>query len=263
MEKRVRSPNYPALSLPEALEKVRMVFERQHTHGAPREVVVKSMGYAGINGASATAISALHKFGLLEGRGDEVRISDRAMRYLNPMSEAEREEAIRAAAYEPVLYRELSEKFPGRLPSEDVLRSYLIRNGFGPGAVSGIILGYRQTMELVDRPEGAYDSAQAITEPERAMPSPSPVSSAPAQAGAPMTILDIKGNLRSLGRLDFPSGGFVQIVFSGAVDEEDALDGVDTLVNWTRKQLAKRTGDVERAPRRDIGDGEIDGEQDA
>src|SRR5271155_5888309 len=117
MDKRVRSPNYPSLSLPEALEKVKLVYERQHTYGAPREVVVKSMGYNGINGASATAISALHKYGLLEGRGEEVRVSDRAMRYLNPMSDEERAEAIRDAAFEPTLFRELSEKFPGRLPN--------------------------------------------------------------------------------------------------------------------------------------------------
>src|SRR6185312_6437688 len=155
MDKRVRSPNYPALSLPEALEKVKLVFEHQHNYGAPREVVVKSMGYTGINGASATAISALHKYGLLEGRGDEVRVSDRAMRYLNPMSDAERAEAIREAAFAPALYRELSEKFPGRLPSEEVLRSFLIRNGFSPAAVSGVILSYRQTMELVEGGGGA------------------------------------------------------------------------------------------------------------
>ena len=36
MEKRVRSPSYPALSLPDAVVKVSMLYKSQHTHAAPR-----------------------------------------------------------------------------------------------------------------------------------------------------------------------------------------------------------------------------------
>src|SRR5665213_535998 len=100
-----------------------MIFSNQHTHGAPREVVAKSMGYNSLNGASATSISALVKYGLLDGRGDEIRISDRTMRILHPQSAEEKASALREAAGEPVLFRELAEKFPGRMPSEEILRN--------------------------------------------------------------------------------------------------------------------------------------------
>src|SRR5438445_9958319 len=116
MDKRHRSPNYPAISLPEAISKVTAVYQSLHTHGAPREVVAKGMGYNSLNGASATAISALHKYGLLERSGDEVKVSERALRILHPHSLTEKAQAIREAAREPQLFGELAERFPGRLP---------------------------------------------------------------------------------------------------------------------------------------------------
>src|ERR1700733_12477276 len=98
MDKRVRSPNYPALSLPDALVKVASVYRELHTHAAPREVIAKAMGYSGLSGASATAVSALHKYGLLERVGnEEVRVSERAMRIMHPHSPDEKAKAVREA----------------------------------------------------------------------------------------------------------------------------------------------------------------------
>src|SRR5438309_12108284 len=101
MEKRIRSPNYPAVSLPDAIDKVTALYRNLHTHSAPREVVAKGMGYNSLNGASATTISALHKYGLLERNGDEIKVSERALRILHPHSPEERASAIRDAASQP------------------------------------------------------------------------------------------------------------------------------------------------------------------
>lgn len=158
MDKRLRSPNYPALSLPDAIEKVTALYRLQHTHSAPREVAVKSMGYNSLNGASATAISALHKYGLLERIGDEVKISDRAMRILHPHSPEERAQAVNEAAYEPPLFAELRERFPGQMPSDDLLRNYLVRKGFAPGALTAVMSAYRETSEIAAREERLHDS---------------------------------------------------------------------------------------------------------
>jgi hypothetical protein len=128
VDKRIRSPNYPALGLPEAVEKVAAIYRNIHTHASSREVVAKAMGYTGLNGASATAVSALHKFGLLEGRGDEIKVSERAMRIMHPQSQTERTEAIREAAVLPPLFAELRGRFPGRHPNDDLLRNFLLRN---------------------------------------------------------------------------------------------------------------------------------------
>src|SRR5262249_6738441 len=124
----------------------------------PREVAVRGMGYNSLNGASATAISALHKYGLLDRVGDEVKISDRALRILHPESPEERGEAILEAAREPSLFGELAERFPGRMPSDDLLRNYLIRHGFAPAAVTAVIVAYRETSEIAARESALHDS---------------------------------------------------------------------------------------------------------
>jgi hypothetical protein len=246
MEKRVRSPNYPAFGLPEAIKKIEALYKAQHTHGAPRDVVATGLGYNGLNGASATSISALGKFGLLERHGEDYRVSERAMRILHPHSASEKAEAIREAAFLPPLFQELADKFPGRLPGEEVLRNYLIRNGFAPGAVASVILAYRETMELVAEEGGAYDS-QPIThslEPTMSIAAASPPLVAPpaAQPSVVLSALALKGNERSLGRLDFDGGGFVQIIVGGDVETLDALEAVDNLASWARLQASKRSG---------------------
>ena len=154
MEKRVRSPNYPALSLVEALDKVAGIYRQIHNHAGPREVIAKAMGYAGLNGASATAISALHKYGLLERSGEEIKVSDRAMRIMHPHAPAERAEAIRQAAFEPQLFAELNERFPDHMPNDELLRNYLVRKGFAPAALTAVISAYRDTSDMVERELG-------------------------------------------------------------------------------------------------------------
>src|SRR5262249_12421477 len=153
------------MSLPTAIEKTEVLYRNQHTHSAPREVAVKSMGYNSLNGASATAISALHKYGLLERIADEVKVSDRALQIFHPHSPEERAAAIRAAAAEPQLFAELAQRFPGQLPNAELLRNYLVRNGFSPAAAEHVISAYRETSEFVKREAGAYDS-HSEPEPE-------------------------------------------------------------------------------------------------
>ena len=246
MEKRTRSPNYPSLSLPEALDKVRLIYQIQHTHGAPREVVVKSMGYAGINGASATAISALSKYGLLEGRGDEIRVSDRAMRFLNPLNDQERSEAILEAAREPLLFQELTEKFPGPLPNEEVLRNYLIRNGFAPAAVSGVILAYRETLAYAEREARGLSPASVEATESPPYSSVGAAIPAPTTPGPGSTTTPPRGQEpailgeRSLGRHDFDDGSFVRIAASIDLETEEALDWIVFLVDAKRRELKMR-----------------------
>lgn len=221
-----------------------MIFSNQHTHGAPREVVAKSMGYNTLNGASATAISALTKYGLLEGRADEIRVSDRAMRILHPQSQAEKAEAIREAANAPELFRELAERFPGRFPAEEVVRSYLIRKGFAEAALSPVILSYRETNELVEREAEPYDS-------------PVPAGAGPLE-NQPMQSLQTTGQVQKAivsqavashgGALfmsyTFTGGRTLECRLFGDVPEDEALDMMETLITLKKKEIARN---VQRA----------------
>jgi hypothetical protein len=250
VEKRTRSPNYPALSLREAIEKVSILYQNQHTHSAPREVAVKSMGYGGLNGASATAISALHKYGLLDRIGDEVKISERAMRILHPTQPSEKALALKEAADSPELFRELAEKFPGQLPAEEVLRNYLVRRGFAPKALPEVVRGYRETMELVEGLRGAYDSLPAITGSANMM-----VEAATAKAtGVVGKHPQIQEDERDIGRWNLEGGGHVRIVASTEVDTEAAIEWARFLLEAKEKELKRRTATGgDKAPKKAEG----------
>jgi hypothetical protein len=240
MDKRVRSPNYPALSLPQAIEKSVLLYRNIHNHAAPREVVAKGMGYAGLSGPSSTVISALQKYGLLERAGEEYRVSERALRILHPHSPAERAAAVMEAGREPALFSEIAERFPGKMPNEELLRNYLMRKGFAPSALAGVISAYRETSEMVEREGAGYDSRTAPPEEgSETMLSAEPIStSAPVISQPKMNVLS--GNERSIGRYDFEGGAFVRIAASPDLDTETALDMVETLIGLKRKELERK-----------------------
>lgn len=123
------------------------------------------MGYGGINGASATMVSALSKFGLLEGHGDTLRVSDLGQDLvLHRKGDTEYAAAVRRAAYMPAFFRELRDQFPDGLPSEHSLRAMLIKRGFNPKAVDGAVRAYRETEEFVAS-EVEADEALDDTDP--------------------------------------------------------------------------------------------------
>jgi hypothetical protein len=157
---RVRSPNYPTLSLPESIERIRKVFAKEHRHKASPEVVAKAIGYTGLNGASVSAISALKKYGLLDEVGSDLQLSSTAMSILVDVpGSKERAEAITKAAFTPVLFQELKKQYGETLPSDDNVRSFLLKRGFAPSSVDAPIKHYRDTIKLVREANEIYTDA--------------------------------------------------------------------------------------------------------
>jgi len=239
------------MSLPDAVQRVAIIYKNQHTHGAPREVVVKSMGYNSLNGASASAISALVKYGLLEGRGDDIKVSDRAMRIMHPNSPEEKAEALREAARDPELFQEIGEKFPGRMPADEVLRNYLIRDGFAPAAVTGVIRAYRETNEFVEREAGAYDPALIAHSEESSVQQSQPIQplrspGAFAQGPVNTEVIDIKQ--RVIAIYTFEGGRAVEIRAFGDVDTEEALETAEILISLKRKEISRNAGKPSVSP---------------
>jgi len=145
------------MSLVEAIQQIQKLSVKIGQHPAPRESIATALGYSGLHGSSATAVSALGKFGLLEKQGEDYRLSERAMKIIAPHSPAEKSQALEDAANDPVLFAELNEHFPGTsVAADEVLRPYLIRKGFAQSAVPAVITAYRETRELVTREKGNY-----------------------------------------------------------------------------------------------------------
>lgn len=147
---KVRSPSYPALGLKEAIEKVGNIFSQNYQSPVPREVAATLMGYGGLNGKSLTVLAALSKYGLLEGRGDETRVSDLAVRIIaHEEGMAERAEAIREAASRPELFREIDARYNDGKASDAAIRAYLITQKFIPSAADAVVRTYRETKNLL------------------------------------------------------------------------------------------------------------------
>ena len=181
---RIRSPNYPQVSILDAVEDVRVIHQKEAQHFAPRDVVANHLGYSTVNGASEKKTSALNAYGLIERNTDrEIRVSGLAMRILFPQDDAEKREALAEAALSPKLFRELREKWPTNAPSNESLRAYLIRQGFNQNAVDQVIAVYRDALSTVFAPE--VQTADDDSDKEAALQSSSPKASAPLMPSAP------------------------------------------------------------------------------
>ena len=157
---RLRSPNYPAIGLPEAIDRVRKLHERQHQTPEEREVVAQHLGYGGLNGKSLKLLSALTKYGLLEKVQDgRLRVTDRAIDIIVP-EDGDPSQAICDAAFSPDLFSDIRERWPDHPPSDESLRAYLIRRQFAQSAISDVIQNYRETLELVTRKSVGYDASE-------------------------------------------------------------------------------------------------------
>jgi hypothetical protein len=185
MVKVVRSPNYPIISLKEAVARVKRIYDSEHMHSTPREALAKALGYGGLNGASGGVLSALVKYGLLtKGVGEEFKVSADAQTILiHAEGDEERAEAIQRAAFRPTLFQELHDTYGDDLPSENTLSIYLQKRNFNPKVVMNVIGLYRDTIDFVKTELSALDDDL----PEQQESSPMMASTDPSLRAAPLS----------------------------------------------------------------------------
>lgn len=169
---RVRSPNYPALSLPEAIDRLRGLHKEQQTTAEPREVVILHMGYSGVNGRSLKALSALIKYGFLETTGDDrLRVSKRALSILfpDPDNPRAKNQALVDAAFAPVLFAKIFDRWKTK-PTQASLHSFLAHEGFNTNSVDTVARAFYDTFDLVESLVASYgpNRTTAVDEQEEA-----------------------------------------------------------------------------------------------
>ena len=173
---RSRSPSYPQIGLREAVQRVKTVYDRDYQNVLTRSVAAERLGYSGLNGKSLAVLAALGRYGLVEGRGDEVRVSDLAARILAyPPTAPERHQAVADAAHAPALFGRLDERFAQGQASDAAIRAWLVTQGFIPPAAESAVRAYRETKQfLAEQPMAAAapDSASAIPPPVAMTPPP-------------------------------------------------------------------------------------------
>ena len=201
-----RSPQFPVVGLAEAIDKARLVWEKDYTSDLPRSVIAEHMGYSSLNGKSLGIIAAVAKYGLLEGRGDETHVTELAVQILaHEKGDPQRMRAVTEAASLPKLFQDINEKFDGRSPSDQALKSYLFTRGFTHTGVEGLIRSFRDTETFVQDETLGYDAEEVEDTSEEEMQT---LTLPPASSPQPTTPLGVPTISMSDSGLEI-SGGVI------------------------------------------------------
>lgn|SRR5215217_1947558 len=147
-----RSPNYPRLSLREAIEQVRIIYESENisTRTVSKDAVGMALGFKGVNGASLGIINALRKYGLLQDEdNDRVRVSRDALSILFPADDSRRIEVLERAAFAPKPLSEFHKTWGEHPPRPEVLRRELEERRFLSKATDEVMRIYYDNLEFV------------------------------------------------------------------------------------------------------------------
>lgn len=146
---RTRSPNYPAINLKLAAEKVRSIYDAIRRHATGTEVVMKAMGHGEKSSQGRLAIAAMRAYGLVQDTEDGlVKLSDRALVLIDYNADSpEVKDALRAAALGPPIYQKLWSRYSADMPADDELRRYLVRDlGYNDNVVASLIADYKKAV---------------------------------------------------------------------------------------------------------------------
>jgi len=145
-----RSPNYPAISLGDAIERTRRVYDAEKRTPASADTILTHLGYKPGAGPGYRVLSALRHYGLLEEHSGRDRLSDTAFHILTLSDTSpDRQTAVRDAAMRPTLFRQVFDHYKGEVPSDLNLRDYLIKShSFNPDSVANFIRAFRETLEF-------------------------------------------------------------------------------------------------------------------
>lgn len=160
-----RSPNYPQINLQEAILRTEKLYESAKQTPVDSLMVVKLIGYAGLNGASRTVLSALKKYGLLEETPKGFRVSDLAIQILvDPKGSPDRNLALQKAAFSPSLNAEFWAQYGNQKVSDEILKAALLKRSFSREAAATAVANYRETVQFVEQEIGTLstDSEEKI-----------------------------------------------------------------------------------------------------
>jgi hypothetical protein len=143
------------MSLGEAVEAIKKIHAAEGRSKAPRLSIVKPLGYSSINGRSLSVLGALKAYGLLDGRSDEMRISQEGFTLANaPVDSAEYREALKTSFRAPAAFQQFTAEDDAASP--DTLKWKLQKAGFQPESAERLVRVYRESRDLVNAAVDAY-----------------------------------------------------------------------------------------------------------
>ncbi|MCA1377645.1 MULTISPECIES: hypothetical protein [unclassified Bradyrhizobium] len=167
--KKERSPSFPFISLPKALDRARAVSDAHRRNPARLTVVGETWGYGPSSSGLLQTVSALKAYGLIEdvGRGAERRIqlTDLAQRIIHDARPGAKEAALKEAALRPRLFAEYADKWLPERPSDGHCLSELrLDRGFTEAAAKTFLKSFDETVAFADLKGGDGLSVSEIND---------------------------------------------------------------------------------------------------
>ncbi len=147
-----RSPNYPSIDLNKAVERTKLLY-RAYEQGEFNQVdAAKAWGYKSDNGLSRSAFGALRQYGLVaQKKGSNGRLTARGLTIaLREATSAEYRQALRDAALEPPLFKEVFSEGKATAATDALLQHLVMTKGFTRDGASRFIEVLNATRSLAD-----------------------------------------------------------------------------------------------------------------
>jgi hypothetical protein len=211
MTRLIRSPSFPFISLPEAVERARTLYDAARRGAVSPDAAAQQWGYSPKSSGGKQTIAALRAFGLLEGEG-AVRLTDRAVHILLNDSSEERDRLLRLAALSPPVFERLWDRYGPDLPSDQGLQTYLVVDlGFNANAVVDVIRGYKKTLDFAKLLK-VETAASPTLAPQFLSPPPPPLPPSDLTLSFPL-LNDNRVELRVLRKIDPAEADQVRTLF--------------------------------------------------
>jgi hypothetical protein len=151
-----RSPHYPALSLGQAVEAVRKLWNREKRTAVSNATAATALGFQSLSGPARVAIGALRQYGLIaKADTGHLRVSDAAIAILLADSDEARLAGLKKAAVQPELFAELLHTHGEA--SENAIRSHLIlKKGFHDEGARKAAKKFKETLALAQIDASGY-----------------------------------------------------------------------------------------------------------
>ncbi|KQC06800.1 MAG: hypothetical protein APR62_07500 [Smithella sp. SDB] len=219
-----RSPGYPMISLEEAIQRAKILWDKDKNNPIPLRAVFEHLGYKNIGGYGGRVLSALKQFGLINEKKGDIRLTDEAVDLaLHEPQDDIYIETIKKLAIKPNVYEKLFNEYNGNLPSDTTLKIKLIKEPyeFNPVKVDGFISDFKRTIEYanLNRSDTTGDENtmqnETMTRTKFPSPSPSPSPSASIYSMKPISSVNRE---REIATYTIGRGLTARIIISGVDD---------------------------------------------
>jgi hypothetical protein len=145
-----RSPGYPMISLDEAIQKAKILWDKDKNNDIPLAAAYEHLGYKSKGGYPARIIAALKKFELISEKQNGIKLTEEAVDLvLHEPSDERYIEIVKKLALKPTIYEKLFNEYKGSLPSDSTLKITLIKDyDFNPESVEDFISSFKKTIEF-------------------------------------------------------------------------------------------------------------------